>query len=387
MNKFDEIIERRGTDSYKWDIMKLKYGRDDLTAMWVADADFRVAKPIQDVLRDRVDHGIFGYTKRSEQFYDSIIKWCKKRHNWEIEKEWISYTPGVVAAINWAVKVYTEPGDKIIVQPPVYYPFFSAVENNGRVLINNNLKFKDGKYYMDFENLVSQIDERTKLLILCSPHNPVSKVWSKEELTKLTDICVEYNIKIVSDEIHSDLIMPGYKHTCTSSISDKVAQLTITCMAPSKTFNIAGLDTSVAIIPNKEMRKKFKDFQNEIGVHMGNVFGIEAFAAAYNNGEEWLEEELTYINSNYEYFKNFIQSKLPQFKVIDLEGTYLLWLDCSCLNLTNEELDTFFVEKVNVMLDPGEMFGKAGKGFMRFNIATPRENITKVLENLEKAVK
>jgi cystathionine beta-lyase len=240
---------------------------------------------------------------------------------------------------------------------------------------------------MDFDNLISQIDERTKLLILCSPHNPISRVWSKEELVKLTDICVEHNIKIISDEIHSDLIMPGYKHTCTSSISDKVAQLTITCMAPSKSFNIAGLDTAVAIIPNNEMRKKFTDFQNEIGVNMGNVFGIEAFIAAYNSGEEWLENEIVYINDNFKYFKNFIETKIPQFKVTELEGTYLLWLNCSCLNMTKEELDKFFVEKVKVMLVPGENFGNGGKGFMRFNIATPRENIVRVLENLENAVK
>jgi cystathionine beta-lyase len=387
MSRFDELIERRGTKSYKWDTMESKYDRNDLTAMWVADADFKVAKPILDVLVERVNHGIFGYTKRPDEFYDSIINWCEKRHNWKIEKEWISYTPGVVAAINWAVKVYTEPGDKIIVQPPVYFPFFSAVENKGRVLINNNLIIKDGKYYMDFDNLISQIDERTKLLILCSPHNPISRVWSKEELVKLTDICVEHNIKIISDEIHSDLIMPGYKHTCTSSISDKVAQLTITCMAPSKSFNIAGLDTAVAIIPNNEMRKKFTDFQNEIGVNMGNVFGIEAFIAAYNSGEEWLENEIVYINDNFKYFKNFIETKIPQFKVTELEGTYLLWLNCSCLNMTKEELDKFFVEKVKVMLVPGENFGNGGKGFMRFNIATPRENIVRVLENLENAVK
>lgn len=387
MTNFDEIIDRKGTKCAKWDFLEEKFGNKDLASMWVADSDFRVAKPIQDALRNRVEHGIFGYTLRTDEFYDSIINWCKKRHNWEIKKEWIVFTPGVVAAVNWAIKVYTEPGDKIIVQTPVYYPFFAAIKNNGRILVDNTLINDNGKYKMDFDDLISKIDDKTKLLILCSPHNPIGRVWSKEELEKLTAICLEHNVKIVSDEIHSDLIMPGYKHYCTASLSKEVEQITMTSLAPSKTFNLAGLDTAIAIIPNREMRLKFEQFQKEIWVSMGNLFGIDALIAAYNESEPWLEEQLSYINENAKYFEKFVKDKIPQFKMTELEGTYLIWLDCRCMNMTSEELNKFFIEKVGVALDHGGMFGEAGNGYMRFNIATPRENIIKVLDNLEKAVK
>ena len=386
MTDFNEIIERRGTRSIKWDTLEANYGKSDLCSMWVADADFRVAEPILEALRNRVEHGIFGYTMKSDDFYDAIIGWCRRRHGWEIKKEWIVYTPGVVAAINWAVRSLTEPGDKVIVQPPVYYPFFSAIENNGRVLVENSLINDNGHYRMDFEDLISKIDDRTKLLILCSPHNPVSRVWTEEELGMLTDICIKHNIRIVSDEIHSDLIMPGYRHQCTAGISAEAEKITMTCMAPSKTFNVAGLDTAVSIIPDQEMRDAFVGFQQDISVTMGNVFGIEALIAAYNEGEPWLEEQLEYISGNAEYFRNFIDEELPQFKVTELEGTYLIWLDCRSLGMTSEELDRFFVDKAGIVLDHGAMFGKDGAGFMRFNIATPRANLVKALNQLKKAV-
>jgi len=384
---FDKQVERYHTNCVKWDQLEELYGSKDLMGMWVADSDFACPQPLTDALVKRAQHGIFGYTYRPNYFFEAFIAWNQKRNNFFIKREWMTVTPGVVAAINWAVKVYTEPGDSIIVQPPVYYPFYAAVKNSGRKLLENTLIEKDGYYTMDLESLKAQITDRTKMIILCSPHNPIGRVWTKEELLALTKICVEHNIIIVSDEIHSDLIMPGYKHTSTATLSQEVADLTITCMAPSKTFNVAGLETAVAVIPNEKLRKPYIDFQNSIGIKMSNVFGIEAFIVAYTQCDDWLEKELAYIAANAKYMQEFVTQHLPGFKTSPLEGTYLMWLDCRCLKMTAKELDDFFVQKVKVALDGGDLFGVSGEGFMRFNLATPRANVKQVLLNLENAVK
>lgn len=384
MSNFDKINNRIGTHCLKWDMLETIYGDKDLVSMWVADSDFKVPEEVTRALVKRAEHGIFGYTVRPAEFYNSIINWLDKRHNWKIKKDWLIYTPGVVAGINWTVNAFSEPGDKIIVQPPVYYPFFSAVKANGRELVENELKFNGERYEMDFKDLEKKIDERTKMIILCSPHNPVTRAWSKEELSKLASICLKNDIIIVSDEIHSDLILEGNKHIPIASISKEIEDITITFMAPSKTFNVAGLETSVAIVSNEDMKKKIVDFQGRIGAGMSNIFGIEAFIACYKHGGKWLKEQLKYIQSNVEYFTDFVNENMPEIKVVKPEATYLLWVDCKVLGYNSEELDDFFKKKVKVALDGGNIFGSSGEGYVRFNLATPKANIIKMLKSFKK---
>ncbi|RKD29141.1 MalY/PatB family protein [Thermohalobacter berrensis] len=383
---FDQIIERKNTNSAKWDGLKDVFGKDDVLPMWVADMDFRCPQPIVDAIVKRAEHGIYGYPKRPVSYYESIIYWMKKRHNWDIKEEWISFSPGVVPALNMLIMALTNPGDKVVVQSPVYFPFFSAVKNNNRVLVNNELKLQNGNYVMDFERLEKQIDSKTKMLILCSPHNPVGRVWSREELKRLGEICLKNNIIIVSDEIHSDIVYSGYKHTPIASISEELAKNTITCIAPSKTFNVAGLYTSVVIIPNKKLKDKYKNILERIHIGMGNIFGIEALEAGYRYGEEWLENLLKYLEGNIEYSINFINKRIPKIKAIRPEGTYLLWLDYRELKLSNKELKNLMVDKAKVGLSDGAMFGSGGEGFQRMNIGCPREIIKEGLERIEKAI-
>lgn len=385
MNKFDNINDRTGTSCLKWDMLEPIYGSKELVSMWVADSDFRVPDKVTEAIVKRAEHGIFGYTVRPQAFYDAIINWTNRRHGWEIKKDWLIYTPGIVAGINWTVHCFTEPGDKIIIQPPVYYPFATAVKQNGRELVENTLIFNGERYEMDFEGLETQIDEKTKMIILCSPHNPISRVWTEEELARLAEICIKHDLIIVSDEIHSDLIMEGYKHTPIAKLSKEVEDRTITFMAPSKTFNVAGLETSVGIISNPDMMKKMIDFQQSIGAGMSNIFGIEAFINCYDHGEPWLLEQLDYLKSNVEYFESYISENMPEIKVNPLEGTYLLWVDCKVLGYTAEELGDFFKNQVKVALDNGSMFGQAGEGYARFNLATPRSYIEKTLNNFKTA--
>ena len=380
---FDKPIDRRGTCSIKWDYLQEIFGDGDITPMWVADSDFESPKAVVDAMRRRAEHGVYGYTKRSDRFYTSIINWLEKRHGWKINKEHIIATPGVVAAVNWAVHAFTKEGDKIIVQPPVYFPFYTAVTKNKRELIENNLVLDGGRYFMDFAHLKSQIDERTKMIILCSPHNPVGRVWTKEELLELGKICVANDILIISDEIHSDLILKGYSHTPIAALSDEIAKRTITLMAPSKTFNIAGLETSVAITSNPELKKKLIDFQNSIGAGGGNIFGMEAFVAAYEGGEQWLDEQMEYIEGNFAFAQKYIAQNMTEIKCIKPEGTYLLWVDCTALKYKESELKDFFTKKVRVAVNMGTMFGRdTGRNFVRLNMATQRAVIEDVLQRL-----
>lgn len=386
MNNFDEIIDRKETSCLKWSYLNQIYGRDDLTSMWVADSDFKVPNEVIERIIKRAKHGIFGYTAKPQSFYDALINWVDKKHQFKIEQNWMVAVPGIVPAINWAILSLTGPGDKIIIQPPVYYPFFSSVTDNGRILLENTLIEEEGFYRMDYDGLEAMIDSDVKMLILCNPHNPVGRVYTEEELKRLGDICVKHNIIIVSDEIHCDLIHEGHKHIPIAGLSKEISNITLTCMAPSKTFNVAGLEASVAIIENEKIREKIKTFQKQIGLGMINIFGIEAFTACYEEGEPWLKEQLNYLKGNIDFFKSFIKKELPDFKISPIEGTYLLWLDCRYLNMPQKVLQDFFVNEVNVGLDQGEMFGKTGKGFMRFNLATPRSHIEKVLNNLKAAI-
>lgn len=383
---FDKVIERQNTNSVKWDMAEELVGEKDVLPLWVADMDFQSPPPVIEALRKRVEHGIFGYTVVPDSCYEAIINWMKKRHGWEVEKEWIIFTSGIVAAFHWVVRAYTHPGDSIIVQPPVYYPFFKAVKNNGRLVVENQLKHEHGQYEIDFDDLEEKINSQTKVLILCNPHNPVGRVWTREELTRLAALCLKHYVVICSDEIHSDLLFQGYRHTPTAMISEEIARNTVTCIAANKTFNIAGLKTGVVIISDQRLREEFLNTKRSIGVGSCNLFGIIATEAAYAYGEEWLEQLLDYLQGNLEFLMHFIKEKIPQIKVVQPEGTYLAWLDCRGLRLDDAALKDFMLKKAKVWLNDGPGFGNGGSGFQRINLACPRSILEEALRRIEKAV-
>lgn len=387
MYNFDNILTRRGTNSMKWDGLKDIYGKDHLIPLWVADMDFEVSSAISMALQERVKHNIYGYTHCSDEYYESTIMWMKKRHNWDIQKEWIIFTPGVVPALSYAIRAFTKPGDNIVIQSPVYHPFRYIVENNERKVLTNPLIYKEEKYYMDFEDLKNKIDSKTKLLLLCSPHNPVGRVWTKEELSKLGEICLKNNIKIISDEIHFDLVYKKYSHTVLANISPEIRDNCIICTSPSKTFNIAGLQISNIIVPNDELRKKYRMELEKDHIVRPNIFGQEALIAAYTKSEDWLESLMEYLEENRNFFINFIEKRIPQLKVVKPQATYLLWVDCSELSKNPEEVKKFFLNKCGLALNQGEMFGEEGELFQRFNIACPRSVLKETLLRIEKAIK
>jgi cystathionine beta-lyase len=385
MYNFDEHIDRRGTHSVKWDLLEERYGSSDLLSMWVADSDFKCPETVVKRLVERAQHGVFGYTACMKPFNDAFIHWMEKRHNFQVKEEWLTTSPGIVAAINFAINTLTEVGDKIIIQSPVYPPFFNSVHNNGRILVENPLIEKDQTYQMDFEQFENCIDERTRLLVLCNPHNPIGRVWSKEELTKLGEICTRHDIIVISDEIHSDLILKGHTHTPFASLSDDLLNRTISCYAPSKTFNVAGLSTSIAVIANPDIKEKFDLFKRNIGVDSPTVFGIEALTACYEEGADWLEEQMDYIKANIDFVNSYLAENMPKLKAFDMEGTYLMWLDCRQLGLSQEALQDFFIKDVKVALNSGDMFGKAGTGFMRVNMATTKARVEQFMIQLKTA--
>lgn len=392
MNKehhsFDEVIDRSGTQSIKWDF----YEKDTLP-LWVADMDFRAPQPVIDAIMERVKHGIFGYTYYPSYYYDVLIKWFKRYYNWEIQKEWLIFTPGVLFAINLAIKSFSNPGDKVILQNPVYYPFYGIIQNNGCHVVLNPLKLINGRYQMDFENL-EQIakDSRTKILILCNPHNPVGRLWNQEELTRLGKICIKNGIIIIADEVHCDLVYPGYKHTSFASINGIFAQNSLTCTSASKTFNLPGLQLSNIIIPNQKLRQIFSSslesifIPDELG-YLPNVLSLVALHAAFEKCKNWLKSLILYIKDNFEFLNSFIKKSLPQIKVIEPEGTYLVWLDFRGLNMDDHQLETFLLEKAKVVLDGGYKFGQGGEGFQRINIACPRSILEKALDRIYYALK
>ncbi len=383
---FDTEIDRMPTSSVKWSLMERITGLDDLMPLWVADMDFACPPEVVEALKKRVSHPIYGYTAPTEGYHAGLIKWMEKRNDWSgIEKDWILFTPGVVAGFSFAIQAFSQPGDNVIIQPPVYYPFKNQILNNGRQVIDNPLKIVDGNYEMDFEDLEEKIDEKTKMIILCSPHNPIGRVWKKEELARLVEICTEKDILIISDEIHSDLILGDIKHTPTAIVSEEAMKRTVTLVAPSKTFNLAGMSTACAIIPDKKLRDGFKAVIGRNSTH-NNLFGIIALDAAYNHGEAWLEELLEYLRGNLKYFEDFIAEKIPGLVVYPLEGTYLAWVDCTSLAMNDEELNDFMLKKAKLWLDEGTLFGVEGSKFMRFNLASPRSIIERALVSLEKAV-
>jgi cysteine-S-conjugate beta-lyase len=396
---FDGEVNRQGTSCVKWEFVvddenpqKLKYtgecfGENRLLPLWVADMDFPCPEPVIKALADRVEKGIYGYTLPTEPYYSSVINWMKKRQGWEIAPEWICLSPGVVPAINLLVRTFISPGDSVLIQPPVYHPFFSAIENNKGGIAANPLLFENGRYHMDIHDLEAKArDPKVKMAILCSPHNPVGRVWTPEELVRFGEICLENDVLIVSDEIHGDLIYKGNTFTPFASLNEDFAKNSVTCTAPSKTFNMAGLQTSNIIIPDETLRIKFTQSLASNGLFTLNTFGIVALQAAYDNGEEWLDQVMDYIEVNLVYLQEFVAEKIPQISVVEPEGTYLVWLDCRNLGMEKQELRRLFFKDARVYLDDGIMFGPEGEGFQRINIACPRPILVEALGRIENAI-
>ncbi|MBV5315218.1 MAG: PatB family C-S lyase [Prolixibacteraceae bacterium] len=382
---FDELIDRTGTNTVKYDGRKIFFGNADVMPLWVADMDFRTPDFILDAIRKRAEHEIFGYTFRAESYSQSIVNWLKRRHNWEIKPEWISFSPGVVAGLTMAIEALSKPGDGVIVQPPVYFPFFDSVKGTGRQMIENPLRLENGRYYFDLEDLKSKITPTTRLLLLSNPHNPGGMAWNEAELTALAQICLENKILIISDEIHSDLIFDGFRHTPLANISEEIAQNCVICMAPSKTFNTAGLTTSFLVIPNKRHFVAYERVMRLPHLHMGNIFGTVALEAAYTYGDEWLAQLLQYLQGNYAFLEQFFKDNLPEVKVMKPEATYLIWIDFSALGLTDEELNQKLIDG-GVGLNRGVQFGKQGSGFMRLNMGCPRSVLQEALRLIAKSL-
>ena len=383
---FDEIIERRGTNCVKYDLLEKYFGNADALPLWVADTDFRVPDFIMEALRSRMEHEILAYTFRPDSYYSAVINWMEQRHGWKIEREMISSSPGVVSGVTMLIMALSKPGDKVIIQPPVYFPFFSIVKGCDRKIVENPLVIKDSRYYFDFENLQKNIDPQTKLLILCNPHNPGGMVWKPEELKELGRICTENGIIIISDEIHSDLVFKGYRHTPLPMVSEALALNSAVCMAPSKTFNIAGLSSALVIIPDKKIRSKYEKVVHSLHIDGGNIFGNIAAEAAYQQGGEWLLQLMDYLEGNYRYLENFMHEKLPLVKVMKPEATFLVWLDLRAYGISEEEMANILLYKAGVALNPGSTFGTGGEGCFRLNIGCSRSLLTEGLNKILKAL-
>lgn len=384
---FDEEIDRRNTNCLKYDFAVERGKQEGILPLWVADMDFRTAPEVIDALVKEAQHGIFGYSEVKEDYFKALYRWFLKHFSWEIREEWLVKTPGVVFAIAQAVKAFTEEGDSILLCQPVYYPFMECILDNKRKLVNSQLVYKDGKYDIDFEDFEKKIIENhVKLFLLCSPHNPVGRVWSREELTRVGDICLKHKVVVLSDEIHCDFTYEGYTHTPFAGISEEFAQNSVVCTAPSKTFNLAGLQVSNIFIPDEKKRKLFKKAVDAAGYSQLNVMGLVAAKAAYTYGEEWLCELKEYLRGNLAFVRDYLRENLPQIKLVEPQGTYLIWLDLSGLSLTLRELEELVSQKANLWLDGGFIFGKETEQFQRMNIACTRKTLQQALCQLKAAV-
>lgn len=384
-NNFDKLIYRRGSGSLKYDAMKQVLGHDAKYAMWVADMDFKTPDFITKALKDRAKHSVFGYDYRNPNHFDSFISWFKNRHQLEICPTTAGFTPGVVPAVNLAVLAYTNEGDKILVQPPVYFPFFNAVTDHNRVLVQSKLNFDGNRLQIDFDDFEELMKQGVKLFILSNPHNPGGNVWTVEELTKMTDIALKYNVIIISDDIHCDLVYKKYKYTPILTLSEEAAQQTVMFTAPSKTFNVSGLASSVYVIPNPELRNKFENQIQKYHISHGNIFGNVALKEAYKNGYQYVDDLMSYLQKNVDYVVEFMSEYTPKIKPVIPESTFLMWLDCRELNLSDKRLNHFFLKKADMGLNTGIMFGSGGEGFMRLNIGCPKSHLKKALNSLKKA--
>ena len=373
---FDEIIERKSTQCSKWDNVGARVGNPDALPMWVADTDFCCPQPVVDAVMERAKHPIYGYPYTPPEFKTSTINWIKKRHGWELKPEWIVFATGVVPVFNTMIQLLTQPGDEIIIQRPVYHPFGFAVEDNNRVISDNALIYKDGQYIIDFDDLGKRAaSPKAKIMILCNPHNPVGRVWTKEELTKVAEICLNNDVVLISDEIHSDLMLFGSKHTPIAALDERYAMNTITCYAPSKTFNTAGLRASGIIVPNPELRKGLEEqFKRNRSIQQ-TVFAIPAYVAAYDKCDDYLEQLVTYLEGNVRYLDDFLKKNMPKIMLVRPQATYLMWLDCSKLKMTADELTNFIVNKCLVAINRGDGFGPEGEKFFRLNIGCPRATL------------
>ncbi len=378
---FDKVINRENTASVKYDLRNNIFKQDDVLPMWVADMDFETPDFIKNALKKRVEHSIYGYSFRPDSYYRSITSWVQQRHNWEIKNDWIVFSPGVVPALNFSTLAFTSVGDGVIVQPPVYFPFFSAITLNNRKRLNNNLIIDKDRYYINFEDFEKKA-KSASMFFISNPHNPVGRVWTAEELTKIGEICLRNNVIIVSDEIHNDLILPGNNHTCIASISQEIADITITCIAPSKTFNIAGLATSSIIISNQKLRNKFKKIVDGFHLSNGNLFGAVASEAGYKYGSQWVDELMKYVAGNFAEVKQALQNANSDVKLIAAEATYLAWLDFRDTGFNDKKIKDKLIKKAKLGLSPGPVFGPGGKGFQRLNLAAPRSVVVEAMARL-----
>ena len=385
---FDTPIDRTHTWSIKHDFKKENGNADDILPLWVADMDFRSPDSVVEALKKAVDHGIFGYSRADESYFDAVAAWYQKRHHLTLQPEWMTCTPGIVFALSIAVRAFTQEGDAVLIQPPVYHPFSRAILRNKRTLVENPLVLKDGHYEMDLEELEQKVlDEHVKLMILCNPHNPVGRVWTREELTALADICLRHHVYVISDEIHGDFVWQGHEQTPYASISEEACLHSMMCTAPSKTFNLAGMATSNLFIPDPEMRRKFRSELLDVGQENMNRLGLFACRAAYEGGGEWLDQLIGYLAGNLALVRDFCKNRVPQIQLVEPEGTYLAWLDCRKLGMTDDELMAFFSNEAKVWLDPGTHSGEQGSGFMRFNLGSSRSVIAQALDQIEAAWK
>jgi cystathionine beta-lyase len=396
---FDKETSRTGTNSIKWDYIQSEedahvhiktdrfFGSDPAIPMWIADMDFPSPKPVVAALTERVKHGIYGYTEKPESYSNAVINWMKTRHNWDIQPDWIVGAPGVVPALAMLVRTFLQAGEKTIIQTPVYFPFRLVLEANDFEVVNNPLINQDGHYRMDFDDLaVKARDPKTKMLILCSPHNPIGRVWRRDELARLAEICRENGVLVISDEIHGDLTFAGHPFVSFGTLGDGLTQNAVICTAASKTFNLAGLANSNIIIPNASLRKKFENYLLKNALMDANSFGRLATETAYNHGADWLNQLLEYLEGNLDFMESYFAKHIPQIRMIRPEGTYLVWLDCRALGLDAQSLHRFFWDRARVYLEQGSIFGTEGEGFLRMNIATPRKLVKEALRRMREAV-
>jgi len=378
---FDRLIDRSNSYSIKYE--PAWRGRpSDVLPLWVADMDFAAPPCVQEALMQRAEHGIFGYSEPDAEYFDVMQKWFEERFNWNIERDWLAITPGVVNALYIAIRAYTKPGDGVVIQQPVYYPFESSIKKTGRQLLVNELILKDGRYTIDFQDFEEKI-KKSKLFIMCNPHNPVGRVWEKDELIRMGEICLRHGVIVVADEIHEDFIFSGHQHLVFAALNADFARIAITCTSPSKTFNLAGLLHANIFISNETLRGKFKDEYEQIGIGQPGIMGLITCKAAYQSGAEWLDELMEYLAQNMLILKTYLSDHIPKIKFIEPEGTYLAWLDCRELGLSAQELDEAVTHKGKLWLNAGYTFGKGGKGFERINVACPRSVLHRALEQLK----
>ncbi|SNR91562.1 cystathione beta-lyase [Anaerovirgula multivorans] len=386
---FDEVVSRVNTGSLKWDGIEERLGIKEkgLLPMWVADMDLRSPQPVLDVIRKKLEHGILGYAGGYDEYFEAIINWMKHRHQWEIEKEWIVFGGNLVSVLSRIIRTFTNPGDKIIVQSPVFPTFYHIIEDNGRHVVNNPLKFNREKYEINFDDLEKKFDSKVKLMLLCSPHNPVGRVWNQNELARLGELCIKNNVIIVSDEIHAETVFKGHNHIPFGSISKAFSQNSIICTSPHKAFNMAGLEISNTIIPNEQLRRSFKNMLASDGINKPNLLGISALIAAYTECEKWLDEVVNYCEGNYQFLCKYLKDHIPEIEVIKMEGTYLVWLNCKKLNLKDKDLEERLIKKGKLLLSQGYTFGEGGSGFVRMNIACARSTLEEALVRFQSAIK